>query len=100
VNVALVHDGQGKSMKFKMSEKTLFAMLLRSPWWISFLVSAVLGLVVAVLLPKPVAVVGVLFGFPFIVIGTMVAWRQRDAPSPAPVAHIGAAAMFCHDVWP
>ncbi|RYF63804.1 MAG: restriction endonuclease, partial [Comamonadaceae bacterium] len=25
-------------MKFKMAEKSLFAMLLRSPWWVSFLV--------------------------------------------------------------
>ena len=25
-------------MKFKMSEKSLFATLLRSPWWVSFLV--------------------------------------------------------------
>jgi restriction system protein len=53
-------------MKFKMSEKSLFALLLRSPWWISFLVAAVLGLVATALLPKPVAAVGILFGFPFI----------------------------------
>ncbi|MEY4028372.1 MAG: hypothetical protein RLZZ329_2092, partial [Pseudomonadota bacterium] len=25
-------------MKFKMSEKSLFAALLRAPWWVSFLV--------------------------------------------------------------
>ena len=25
-------------MKFKMSEKSLFATLLRAPWWVSFLV--------------------------------------------------------------
>jgi len=73
-------------MKFKMSDRSLFALLLRSPWWISFLVAAVLGLVATALLPKQVAAVGVLFGFPFIVIGTMAAWRQRNTPSPARVA--------------
>ena len=69
-------------MKFKMSDKSLFALLLRSPWWISF----VLGLVASALLPAPVSAVGMLFGFPFVVIGTMAAWRQRNAPKPAKVA--------------
>jgi restriction system protein len=75
-------------MKFKMSEKSLFALLLRSPWWISFLVAAVLGLVATALLPKPVAAVGILFGFPFIVIGAMAAWRQRNTPNPARVRQV------------
>ena len=73
-------------MKFKMSDKSLFALLLRSPWWISFVVAAVLGLVASALLPAPVSAVGMLFGFPFVVIGTMAAWRQRNAPKPAQVA--------------
>jgi restriction system protein len=73
-------------MKFKMSDKSLFALLLRSPWWISFVVAAVLGLVASALLPAEVSGLGMLFGFPFMVIGTMAAWRQRNAPKPAEVA--------------
>ncbi len=67
----------------KMSEKSIFAVLLRSPWWYSYLVAAVLGLVATALLPDDFSVVGPLCGFPFLVVGTMAAWRQRSAPKPA-----------------
>ena len=39
-------------MKFKMAEKSLFAILLRSPWWISFVVVGVIVLAAGALLPK------------------------------------------------
>ena len=70
-------------MKFKMSEKSLFAVLLRSPWWVSFLLVAVIALVVGALLPPQYAGVGMLGGFPFFVIGCMALWRQRNLPSAA-----------------
>lgn len=79
-------------MKFKMPEKSLFALLLRSPWWISFVVAAVLGLVASALLPPSMAGVGMLSGFPFVVIGTMAAWRQRQAPNPT---HVAQALQRC-----
>jgi restriction system protein len=72
-------------VKFKMSEKSLFAVLLRSPWWISFVLVAVIALVAGALLPKEYAGVGMLGGFPFFVIGCMALWRQRHLPSPAKV---------------
>ena len=31
-------------MQFKMSDNSLFAMLLRSPWWLSFVIALLLGL--------------------------------------------------------
>lgn len=68
-------------MKFKMSEKSLFATLLRAPWWVSFLVMAGVALVAAALLPKAYKTAGMLGGFPFLVIGLMAAWRQRNAIS-------------------
>ena len=68
-------------MKFKMSEKSLFAVLLRSPWWISFVLVAVIALAAGALLPKEYAGVGMLGGFPFFVIGCMAMWRQRNLPS-------------------
>lgn len=70
-------------MKFKMSEKSLFAVLLRSPWWVSFVLVAVVALVAGAFLPKEYAGAGMLGGFPFFVIGCMALWRQRKLPSPA-----------------
>lgn len=72
-------------MKFKMSEKSLFAVLLRSPWWISFVLVGVIALLAGALLPKAYAGVGMLGGFPFFVIGCMAMWRQRHLPSAAEV---------------
>jgi restriction system protein len=72
-------------VKFKMSEKSLFAVLLRSPWWISFVLVAVVALLAGALLPDQYKGVGMLGGFPFFVIGCMALWRQRNLPSPARV---------------
>jgi len=76
-------DRQGVRVKFKMSEKSLFAVLLRSPWWISFVLVAVIALLAGALLPDEYKGVGMLGGFPFFVIGCMALWRQRNLPSPA-----------------
>jgi restriction system protein len=75
-------------VKFKMAEKSLFAVLLRSPWWISFLVVGLITLVSGALLPKEYFVVGSLAGFPIFVVGCIAAWRQLRAPSPAKVAEM------------
>lgn len=71
-----------------MAEKSLFAMLLRSPWWISFLIVGLVILVSGALLPKEYFVVGSLAGFPVFVVGCIAAWRQLRAPSPARVAEM------------
>ena len=68
-------------MKFKMSEKSLFATLLRAPWWVSFLVMLAVALVAGALLPEAYKIAGMLGAFPFFVIGVMAAWRQRNAIS-------------------
>jgi len=68
-------------MKFKMSEKSLFATLLRAPWWVSFLVMFGVALVAGALLPDAYKIAGMLGAFPFFVIGVMAAWRQRNAIS-------------------
>jgi len=73
-------------MKLKMSENSLFAILLRAPWWISMVVVALFALAARALLPEPYVVFGVMGGFPFLVIGIMAAWRQWHAPSPARMA--------------
>lgn len=73
-------------MKLKMAEKSLFAILLRSPWWVSFCLVGVFALASKALLPEQYVVYGVLGGFPFVVIGVIAAWRQLKAPNPARVA--------------
>lgn len=73
-------------MKLKMSENSLFAILLRSPWWISLALVLVFVLASGALLPAPYVVFGALGGFPFLVITVMAAWRQWHAPNPARVA--------------
>lgn len=68
-------------MKFKMSERSLFATLLRAPWWVSLAVMAAVALVAGALLPEAYKIPGMLGAFPFLVIGIMAAWRQRHALS-------------------
>ena len=66
-----------------MSEKSLFAVLLRSPWWVSFAVAIAVGVAGYLLLPERFKAVGALSGMPFVVIGSMAFWRQLRAPNPA-----------------
>jgi restriction system protein len=68
-------------MKFKMAEKSLFATLLRAPWWVSFVVMLAVALVAGALLPDAYKTAGMLGAFPFLVIGIIAAWRQRNALS-------------------
>ena len=71
-----------------MAEKSLFAVLLRSPWWISFVVVGLITLASGALLPREYFVVGALSSFPIFVVGCIAAWRQLRAPSPDRVAEI------------
>lgn len=73
-------------MKFKMSEKSLFAILLRAPWWVSFSIGVMLALLARVFLPENLRVVGMLSGLPFCVLSVFAAWKQRNKPSPESVA--------------
>lgn len=72
-------------MKFQMAKNSLFAILLRSPWWASAGLGLAVGLLGAALLPEAYRVAGALSGFPFIVISAMAAWRGKDLPSAARV---------------
>ena len=73
-------------MKFKMSENSLFALLLRSPWWVSFVIVGVITLAAGALLPPQYFAVGALGSLPIFVVGCVAAWRQLHAPRPAQVA--------------
>ena len=69
-------------MKLKMSKNSLFAILLRSPWWVSFGVVVVIALASRALLPVGYVAFGVMGSLPFVVIAIMAAWRHWRAPSP------------------
>jgi restriction system protein len=73
-------------VKFKMSPNSLFAILLRSPWWVSFALVGAFSLAAAALLPRDYVLVGLLGTFPFFAVGCVSAWRQWRAPSAARMA--------------
>ena len=73
-------------MNFKMAEKSLFAILLRSSWWVSFAVAAGIVAVARMALPERYLLGGMLGAVPFLGIGFVAAWRQLRAPNAARVA--------------
>ena len=64
----------------KLPDNSLFAILLRSRWWVSLLVALGAFGVTRLFLPEGYAFFAAL---PFIVIAVMAAWRQRGVPSGA-----------------
>ena len=70
-------------MKFKMPRNSIFAVLLRSPWWISAAIAALLSAGGFAALPLEYAAMGVFAAIPFAVIAIMAAWhncaRRPDA---------------------
>ncbi|MEO7107862.1 MAG: restriction endonuclease [Rhodoferax sp.] len=64
-----------------MSKNSLFAVLLRSPWWYSVLIVLGFSIAARALLPEPYALVGILGTCPFLVIAAMSAWRQWKLPN-------------------
>ena len=68
-------------MKWKVNENSLFAILLRSSWWISFVIAGTVTAVAIALLPEAYRIFGIVTGLPFLVIGCIAAWKQLQAPS-------------------
>ena len=78
-------------MKLRMARNSLFAVLLRSPWWISAVIALALGMASFALLPEQFRMVGALSGLPFAVIAALAARQQWRLPSAARVAETHAA---------
>ncbi len=74
-------------MKFQMAKNSLFAVLLRSPWWISIAIAAGITALAKAILPAIPIAYAVFAGLPFIVIGAVAGWRQLRAPSATRVAN-------------
>ena len=85
-------------MKFQMAKNSLFAVLLRSPWWISAGIALLLALLSFALLPEAYRIVGALSGLPFVVVAALAARRQWHLPSDARVAETQQALSSM--AWP
>lgn len=70
-------------MKLTMSQNSLFAILLRSPWWASGLAAAAAFGLTRFFLPPEFAVFA---ASPFLVIAIYVGWKQLRAPSASRIA--------------
>jgi restriction system protein len=70
-------------MKLKLHQNSLFAVLMRSPWWLSGLLAA--GIFGATRLFMPIEL-AVFAASPFVVIAAYVAWKQLRAPSAERIA--------------
>ena len=86
-------------MKLKMSQNSIFAVLLRSPWWMSAGVAVLLCVGGFAALPLDYAAMGVFAAVPFAVISIMAAYKQLRAPSGSRVQAVAetAAAMSWAD---
>jgi restriction system protein len=68
-----------------MAENSLFAILLRSPWWISLGIAAAIALGAVALLPDAWKWYGAFAAAPFVVIAAIAGWRQLRAPGAATI---------------
>lgn len=84
-------------MKF-MAKNSLFAILLRSAWWISMLVAAALIFVGIAVVAPAYALFPICGAVPFIIISGISAWRQRNKPSAARVEQTTQALLAMP--WP
>ena len=75
-------------MKFKMHERSLFSLLLRSPWWISLLVAAAIALLVRLAVPEDYRMFGYTGTAPFVGIALIALYKQLQRPSAARVAAV------------
>lgn len=73
-------------MRLKMAKNSIFAILLRKPWWVSLAVASTLSIVAMAMLPRHYMFYGLSAGFPFMIIAAVAAFRQLRAPSPARVS--------------
>jgi restriction system protein len=78
--------------KWEMNPNSLFAVLLRSQWWISFAVAAGIFMLAKLLIPDKYVIYAFAVPLPFVVIGCIAAWRQFQAPSASRIAETAEAA--------
>ena len=70
----------GSFMKLRMHENSLFAVLLRSPWWASAAMAAAIGGGVSLLVRPEWRIFAVFAALPFAGIAILAAARQLRVP--------------------
>jgi len=78
-------------MKLRMSENSLFAVLLRSRWWISLLIALGIVLAARLLVPREYFLFAAFGALPFAAIAAIAAWRQAKVPGARRVAAVEQA---------
>ena len=71
-----------------MAKRSLFAILSRSPWWLSVLIAAAVFMTVRQFMPDYAAFAATL---PFLGIAGYAGWRQSRVPNPERVVEVLAA---------
>ncbi|PAT44203.1 restriction endonuclease [Vandammella animalimorsus] len=69
------------AVKFTIPRHSLFGLLLRSPWWVSIMLAAVLGAALAALMPREYVLLALTGTLPLLIVGAVAAWQQWHAPS-------------------
>lgn len=75
--------------KWQMSPNSLFAVLLRSRWWVSLLVALAMFGLARLFIPAEYAI---FMPMPFLIIAAIAGWQQFQAPSESRIAATLAAA--------
>ena len=81
-----------------MAKNSLFAVLLRSPWWVSLAIAAVMAAAMMALLPETWRAAALFSVTPFLVLSVMAARKQQHLPSPARVEQTRQAVAAM--AWP
>jgi restriction system protein len=76
-----VFQTKGLFVRLKMAERSIFATLLRSPWWISVAIAAAVALAGRYIVYDKYAVPVITMALPFLVIAAISFWKKRDIPS-------------------
>ena len=75
-------------MAFKMAKGSLFAVLLRSPWWYSVLIGLFFIAISMVVVGGQYVVLGLTGALPFFGIGAVAGYKQSKLPSPKRVLEV------------
>jgi restriction system protein len=85
-------------MKWQISDRSLFAVLMRSPWWMSVGIAVLVTVLALALLPAQLRLGGALMALPFFVIGTVAASRQWRLPRAGQIERVQQVAAGM--AWP
>lgn len=82
-------------MQLKVAKNSIFAYLMRSPWWASLLIAFIVGTMARIFLADMFGMGIVSLALPFLVVSAIAGWRQLRSPSTARIeAAISAAAAM------